>query len=124
MTVAKYLTGNRYEIQSTYRHLYARYYSVRWLQQLPYGDKIGHFLLIGGLSFLLNPSFHCSHGCWRGVPWLKSSVYLSLLISLEEGNQYFIPQRSFDLGDLAANYAGILLCSYLAWQVHHDQSNA
>ncbi len=98
--------------------------SVRWLQQLPYGDKIGHFFLIGGLSFLLNLSFHCSHWYWRGVPWLKSSVYLSLLISLEEGSQYFIPQRTFDLGDLAANYAGILLFSYLAWQVHHEQSSA
>ena len=99
--------------------------SVQWLRQLPYGDKLGHFILIGGLSFLVNLSFKCPYWRWRGVLILKACVYVALLISLEEFSQYFIPQRSFDLGDLAANYAGILCFGYAAYflQKHKYKHN-
>lgn len=91
------------------------------LHKIPYGDKIMHFLLIGGLAFMVNFSLKCA--MWRIGAWsiLKGSVIVAVIITLEEISQYFLPNRSFDLIDLAANYAGIIIFSLLSLAVNCHQ---
>jgi VanZ family protein len=94
------------------------------LHKIPYGDKIMHFLLIGGLAFMVNFSLKCA--MWRIGSWsiLKGSVIVAVIITLEEMSQYFLPNRSFDLIDLAANYAGIIIFSLLSLAVNCFGKNA
>lgn len=89
----------------------------RWLnfvRVLPYGDKVAHFLLMGGLSFVINWALRCRRftlGRWRVL--LGSTVVL-LLVTAEEISQLFNRYRTFDLTDLACDFAGIFLGGYLA----------
>ena len=75
------------------------------LYRFPNGDVVGHLLLLGGLSFLVNLGFPLSR--FKQPPLLKSCLILAGFITLEEISQIFIPNRSFSLVDLAANLIGI-----------------
>ncbi|MCV6637545.1 VanZ family protein [Candidatus Albibeggiatoa sp. nov. NOAA] len=88
------------------------------LHKIPYSDKIIHFLLIGGLAFMVNYSLKCSAWQLGGWPILKGSVFVAIFITLEEFSQYFQVNRSFDLIDLAANYAGILAFTFLSLAIN------
>ena len=76
----------------------------------PGSDKGGHFVLIGGVAFFFNLSLRCRE--WRG--WLIGSVLVGTLATLEEISQLSIPLRTFDLLDLAADFAGICFFGWLA----------
>ena len=84
------------------------------VNNVPFGDKVGHVLLIGTLAFLFNSALS-----WRtatvGFKKLQiGGLVILLLITAEEISQIWIPFRTFDLGDLAANYTGILLAELLS----------
>jgi VanZ family protein len=70
-------------------------------------DKVGHFAAYGLLSFLAVSFF----GRARAWP-----VVIALLVAatLEEISQRAFPTRTFDLGDLAMNVAGITTLGALA----------
>jgi VanZ family protein len=87
---------------------------INFVHQIPFGDKIGHFILVGLLAFSINLSLHCSTFQLLQQRILKGSFIVFIFITLEEGSQYFIASRHFDLGDLLANYIGILFFSWLA----------
>ncbi len=88
------------------------------LHFIPYSDKIVHFLLIGTLALVVNYAMQCAVWHFGQVPIFKGSVIIAVLVTLEEFSQYFQPNRTFDLADLAANYAGIIVFSLLSWAVH------
>ncbi len=80
---------------------------ISFIKEIPFGDKAGHFLLIGGASFcgILLTSF-------KKIKILKYSFFLGTVLAfsittLEEFSQIFLPRRTFDLMDLTANYLGI-----------------
>lgn len=81
--------------------------------RLPYGDKIGHFVMLGTLATLAGLSL--KGATWRLGRWrvLWGSTIVAALITLEEFSQAFIPHRTFDLVDLSANYAGIFCAGFL-----------
>jgi hypothetical protein len=84
----------------------------------PGSDKVGHFLLIGGMAFLLNIALGLREMRWLGVGWLLGSVIVGTIFTLEEISQIWIPSRSFDLLDLAGDFGGILFFGWLAkWVV-------
>lgn len=85
-----------------------------WLQALPGGDKLGHFLILGGFAFVLNHSLRYRTASLGGKPVLLGSLIVLLLAVAEETSQLFIPGRTFDLLDLAADALGILLLGRLA----------
>jgi len=85
-----------------------------FIHQIPFADKIGHFILIGLLAFSINLSLQCSTITLMKRQILKGSFIVFIFITLEEGSQYFIASRQFDIGDLLANYLGILFFSWLA----------
>lgn len=63
-------------------------------------DKLGHLLAYGGLSFFA-VSFFGGRRCWPVV------LVLAAAATGEELSQRLFPARTFDLGDLAMNLAGI-----------------
>jgi len=90
----------------------------------PYGDKLGHFLLIGCLAFFLNLSLACRYWQFGPIRLLRGSLIILSLAALEEVSQYFIPARSFDWGDLSADLLGVLVFGYLAQRYQHRQRPA
>ena len=91
-------------------------------RKIPAGDKLGHFLLFGTLSFLVNLILRAAViRLWR-ITLLKGSAIVASIVTVEECSQVFFRSRSFDLGDLAADLLGIWACGwlaekYLVWRV-------
>ena len=94
-------------------------YSLDRLYHFPGGDKVGHFVLFGILSFLLNRSaleLFPNRDSVRLV--LTVSLLLSIGIGLEEWSQALFPSRTVSLIDLAAGYLGVALFAWLAYRTH------
>ena len=85
------------------------------LYDFPYGDKVGHFLLMGLLSFVLNWTALSSNVDKKpaSVIWAVS-LTLAFFVTLEELSQQFFPRRTFSLLDLAFSYVGIIFFALLA----------
>lgn len=88
-----------------------------WIRSIPGGDKIGHFILIGGLAFVANFCLSCRSLKIGQRHFLLGSFIVVLLASLEEFSQLFIRYRTFDLLDLAFDFLGIWLLGRLARRV-------
>jgi VanZ family protein len=93
---------------------------IKRLYQFPGGDKAGHFILFGILSFLLNES------ALTLLPkpnparlTLAISLLLAILIGLEEWSQALFPARTMSLTDLLASYTGVTLFALLAYWTGH-----
>lgn len=85
------------------------------LINFPGGDKAGHFILFGILSFLLNKSALVllpKRTPARLV--LIVSLLLAILIGLEEWSQSLFPARTMSLSDLFASYAGVFVFALVA----------
>ena len=83
------------------------------LNNIPFGDKVGHFVLIGTLAWLLNRALQ-----GRKVPIALWQVQLggliiACLMTAEETSQLWISTRHFGFDDMAANYAGIACAGLL-----------
>lgn len=84
-----------------------------WIDSFPLGDKAGHFFLIGVMAFLLNHAL-----AFRTAPINRSRLQLGglivgVLITLEEFSQLWFSSRTFDTGDLLANWIGVLVAELL-----------
>ncbi|MDI3324415.1 VanZ family protein [Pontibacterium granulatum] len=87
----------------------------QWVRTLPYGDKVGHFAVFGLMVLMLNLCFRfqtLGRG-WCQV-YLGTAIVTSFAVT-EEFSQYFIPSRTFDLYDLAADAVGVMLFTGLSW---------
>ncbi len=82
--------------------------------EVPYTDKLGHFILMGLLAFLINLSLKCSTISIWNSNFLKGSIIIISLVTLEEISQLFVETRTFDLMDLVADYLGIFVFGRLA----------
>lgn len=96
-----------------YRHL------LQPIRGIPYGDKISHFLLMGLLALLVNLSFSCSRVKVFGIHFLKGSLIVTAIVTIEEFSQLFFKYRTFDLVDLFSDYMGILLFGRIASFIQH-----
>lgn len=94
------------------RHLARDFFS--FVQQLPGADKAGHFTLIGGMAFFLNLSLRVREVPAFGGRFLLGSVIVAVAFTIEEITQMGMAWRTFDSGDLAADYAGIMFFGWLA----------
>lgn len=91
----------------------------RFIGAYPGSDKIGHFILIGASAGLLNLALGRRTVRFFGRGWLLGSVSLVIFCTLEEISQHGLPARSFDLLDLAGDYAGIFCFGSLAKRIAH-----
>ena len=74
-----------------------------------YGDKAGHFILLGTLALLVDLAL--LQVLPKSKPQtlvLAGSSVIAALISLEEMSQLWVPTRNPDWFDLLASYAGIV----------------
>jgi polysaccharide biosynthesis protein VpsQ len=85
-----------------------------WIEQHPGSDKFCHFALLGGLAMALNSALHGRLARLGPVSVQLGGLLVAIVITAEEFSQRWIPSRSFDWGDLAANYAGIACADWLA----------
>jgi len=81
---------------------------------LPYGDKVAHFLLMGGLAFLVNVSLRGTQVKFGRRQFFLGSLIVLAIVTFEEFTQLFVTTRTFDLGDLGCDYAGIWMFGQLA----------
>lgn len=92
------------------------------IYDFPFGDKVGHFILYGLLSLVIDLSlFEARPDSDFGRTAVTAGLILALLIGLEEFSQRWFPTRTFDLFDLAASYLGVACFGWLAVRLkrHH-----
>ncbi len=82
-------------------------------REIPYGDTLGHFFLIGTLAFLVNASILTTDVSLLGRPFYKGSLVVCAVVFLEELSQIGLENRTFSLLDLAADLCGICLADRL-----------
>ena len=100
-------------------------FAFRVVGDIPYGDKIAHALLYGMMALFLNyalsfrrvrlpthilKSLPQTIGALANAPYMGSIIVLTFA-TLEELSQYYIPSRTFDMGDLLADFVGVYLFS-------------
>lgn len=98
-------------------------YVFKIIYQIPYADKLGHFILIGLLALVVNLSLQGKKIQVFGYSVLQGSAIVAALVMLEELSQFFIANRTFDLGDLLFDFIGIFVFSYIATYALRNQLN-
>ena len=99
-------------------------FAFRLIGHIPYGDKSFHALLYGMMALALNYGLNFRQiyleleALAPNKTRLKPSVPLGSIIvlifaTIEECTQYYIPSRTFDLGDLLADLVGVILFSFI-----------
>ncbi len=88
------------------------------LVDVPYGDKISHLCLFGLLTLTANIAFK-----FKTILYLNRRIFLGTLlviifVIIEELSQHFIPTRTFDIQDLAADSLGIFIFSLFSYWLH------
>src|SRR5512138_225064 len=82
---------------------------IGFLDEVPWGDKAGHFILYGILALLINLALFRAYPDQNRLRVAVScGLILALLIGLEEFSQKFDAYRTFDLVDLTFSYLGVL----------------
>ncbi len=89
-------------------------YLLNFVGGIRYGDKIGHFVLMGGFSFLMNLVLKARSVGIRRIRYLAGSLIVAGVVTLEEFSQKFIRGRTFDLSDLIFDFAGIVIFGEIA----------
>ena len=86
-----------------------------WVYDFPDGDKVGHFILYGILTLLIDLAlFHSLPPQRRRSVAVKCALLLAFAITAEEFSQQYFAKRTFDLIDLTASYLGVIFFSWLA----------
>ncbi len=85
-----------------------------FIRNVPFGDKIGHFFLMGIFSLLVNLALSAKTTRFWKFKYLLGSLIVSMIITLEEFSQIFVRGRTFDAGDLIADFAGIFIFGEIA----------
>lgn len=83
-----------------------------------HGDKIGHLILMGLFSFLLNSAVYCRRVSLAGIRVRLGSFLAFSIVFAEEFSQIWIASRNFDFVDLFFDLVGIGLFGWLA-SVNH-----
>jgi len=77
-----------------------------------YQDKLIHFLEFGVLGILLARAVYHSGSGSRGRYW-ACILAVALYGGLDEIHQLFVPGRSVELGDFAADCIGAFACTWI-----------
>ncbi|GGQ18579.1 VanZ family protein [Shewanella litoralis] len=84
------------------------------IRHIPYGDKVGHMLLFGLLTYVANLALQSRHFLLGRIPLYYGAVLVSIFVLSEEISQGFIPSRTLDIVDLIADAVGITFFSFLS----------
>jgi polysaccharide biosynthesis protein VpsQ len=86
---------------------------INLVNSLPFGDKFGHIIFIGTLAYLLNYALADRLTKIGNYKILLGCLIIAVAMTIEEFSQIWIPNRTFDLMDLAANYLGISIAGWI-----------
>ena len=86
-------------------------FAFRLIGDIPYGDKVMHGVLYGVMALFLNFGLNYRNFKFLGFNLQVGAVIVLLFATLEEISQYWLPSRTFDLGDLLADFVGVVLFS-------------
>jgi polysaccharide biosynthesis protein VpsQ len=91
---------------------------IDYVAAWPNGDKVGHFLLFGTVSFcaVIASDFKIIN-ISRYLVIYKASLFVAVIVIIEECSQIWLITRTFELADLLANILGILVFSSLAYAI-------
>ncbi len=78
---------------------------------IPFGDKIGHFVIFGTFALLLNMAFNFRRVSIRSRKFHLGSVLVCAFAVCEEFTQLAFSSRTFDLFDMLFDLLGIGLLS-------------
>ena len=85
-----------------------------FIYRIPGLDKIGHFFLMGVLSFLINLLLKAKKIQLSSLDFLLGSLVVFLVVTFEELSQLFLIYRAFSWLDLVFDLGGIFLGGQLA----------
>jgi len=89
-------------------------FAFRLIGHIPYGDKVMHGVLYGTMALFLNYGLKFKNYKFIfNLQWGAMAVLL--FATIEEITQYWLPSRTFDLGDLLADVIGVILFSFINW---------
>jgi len=94
-----------------------------FIKMIPYGDKLGHMVLYGILSFLVSLALN-----FKKLKIGKIYVYYGVLLVfifafIEELTQGFYPNRTLDFFDLLADLVGLTLFSLLLRKIENIKNS-
>ena len=82
------------------------------LYEIPFSDRVGHVVMMGALSLLMNATIASRGGAAVRRNMVVASLVLTLIAALEEGSQHFFDRRTMSLGDLVCSVIGIWLVGF------------
>jgi len=86
----------------------------RFIRKFPFGDKIGHFLLMGIFSLLVNLALSARTIHFQKFKYLLGSLIVLAVVTIEEFSQIFVRGRTFDWRDLIVDFAAIVIFGEIA----------
>jgi len=87
------------------------------IRDVPYGDKMGHFILFGLLVLGVNIATKFKQVKIGAINIFVGTVLVFMFVLVEELSQYFLPMRTLDIMDLCADIAGIILFSAISYSL-------
>ena len=92
-----------------------------FIYSIPGLDKIGHFFLMGVLSFLINFLLKAKKIQLLSLDFLLGSVVVFLVVTMEELSQLFLVYRAFSWLDLGFDLGGVVLGGQVAaWLIKKE----
>lgn len=90
---------------------------AQYVHDLPGGDKVLHFLMFGTLALVANLALIASGKRRLARAIVTGCLIAAIVATVEEFTNQFVPSRDWSLGDLTANYLGILCLGVIPfWQ--------
>jgi VanZ family protein len=86
---------------------------AQYLHDLPGGDKVLHFLMFGTLALVANLALVASGKRPLARTIATGCLITATIATFEEFTNQFVPARDWSLGDLAANYLGVVCLGVL-----------
>lgn len=85
-----------------------------FVKSFPLGDKLGHFVLFGTLTFLSIVVLKFRRFKFGKLQVYYGAFFVIIFVILEEFSQKYLSTRTFDFVDLIADLMGIISASILA----------
>ncbi len=79
-----------------------------FIKTIPFGDKIGHFILFGTLTFLCIILLKFRSFQFFRIKIYHRVLFVTVFVLIEELSQNYISTHTFDLIDLSADFLGII----------------
>jgi len=94
-----------------------------FIRSIPYGDKLGHMCLFGSLTLVTIIGLRFRAFSYGSIKLYYGAALVGLFVVGEELSQAFIPSRTFDFVDLAADSVGIAIATGIACVVNKHLTN-